>query len=360
MATTHPSTFLDDEPPPEYSQFPLPEEQSIDAGAGAPIVRAQPPHLVVNPSDPRSQYARRFFHNGHAPPELPRRVEVSSGPIPVNPRLPQCMNVGYEQLETTPTQNELTQAPWPAIAGTEPGLLHTRRSDTGLPHLYAPTVTTPARTPPGPVSGNISYSSLRDNPTSIRVVSNTLGRSGGGMPAYPGAQWQQRQYNNSMLSSWPRHDADGGSHGQHSAASQPIAYSVVCPSCRNTGRLNNGSACHCPVGTVAQRVRTRPQAPSLLGLLDNMLSPLINMPHSVPAAPSAYSGHYTPSTGQSDNSLHYLAYVPGTGNPCPSCIGQSYFRNREAQSTPVASDMARRFGGLPPSCSVCGDRGRIC
>ncbi|KAJ2548772.1 hypothetical protein GGH95_006371, partial [Coemansia sp. RSA 1836] len=322
MATTYRSTVLDEEPPPEYSQFPLPEEQSIDAGAGAPIVRAQPPHLVVNPSDPRSQYARRFFHNGHTPPELPRRVEVSSGPMPVNPRLPRCLNVGYEQLETTPTQNELTQAPWPAIAGTGPELPHSCRSDAGLPHLYAPIVSTPARTPPGPVPGNISYSSLRDNPTSIRVVGNAPGQCGG-TPAYPGAQWQQRQYNNSMLSSWPRHDGASGSRSQHSGTSQPVAYSVVCPACRNTGRQNNGSACHCPVGTVAQRTRSRPQAPSLMGLLDNMLSPLINMPLGISAAPSTYGSHHTPSTSQSDNNMYYLAYVPGTGNPCPSCVGQS-------------------------------------
>ncbi|KAJ1896161.1 hypothetical protein LPJ71_006597, partial [Coemansia sp. S17] len=138
MATTYGNTLLDDEPPPEYSQFPLPEEQSLDAGAGAPIVRAQPPHLVVNPSDPRSHYARRFFDNGHAPPELPRRVEVSSGPIPVNPRLPQRLNVGYEQLETTPTQIELAQSPWPTITGARPDLLHTWRSDSGLPHLHVP------------------------------------------------------------------------------------------------------------------------------------------------------------------------------------------------------------------------------
>ncbi|KAJ2892312.1 hypothetical protein GGI21_002227 [Coemansia aciculifera] len=356
MATTFRSTLLDDEPPPEYSQFPLPEEQSIDAGAGAPIVRAQPPHLVVNPSDPRSQYARRFFHNGHAPPELPRRAEVSSGPMPMNPRLPQRLNVGYEQLETTPTQSELLQAPWPANIGSGPGMLHTRRSDSGLSHLYAPTVATPARTPPGPVSANISYSSLRDNPTSIRVVNNTPGRCGG-TPVYPGAQWQPRQYNNSMLSSWPHYDATSGSYGQPSGATQPVAYTVVCPVCRNTGKQSNGLACHCPVGSVAQQNRLRPQAPSLIGLLDNMLTPLLNLQHNLSSsAPVAYgSSHYTPN----DNGTHYLAYVPGTGNPCPSCAGRSYFRNHEAQGTSIAVDMARRFGGELPHCNVCGDRGRV-
>ncbi|KAJ2057103.1 hypothetical protein GGI17_005831 [Coemansia sp. S146] len=354
MATTYRNTLLDDEPPPEYSQFPLPEEQSIDAGAGAPIVRAQPPHLVVNPSDPRSQYARRFFHNGHTPPELPRRVEVSSGPMPVNPRLPQRLNVGYEQLETTPTQTELAQSPWPAIAGARPDLLHTRRSDSGLPHLHVPTIATPAHTPPGPAPGNISYSSLRDNPTSIRVVSNTPGRCS--TPAYPGAQ---HQYNNSMLSSWPRYEIGNIGYGQHSGVAQPVTYSITCPSCRNTGRQSNGLPCHCPVGTVTQRTRARPQAPSLLGLLDNMLGPLINMPHSVPAASSTYTSYHPANTSQNDSNLTYLQYVPGTGNPCPSCVGQSYFRNREVQNTPVARDIARRFGGTPPPCNVCGDRGRI-
>ncbi|KAJ2792408.1 hypothetical protein GGI18_000428 [Coemansia linderi] len=354
MATTYRSIELDDEPPPEYSQFPLPEEQSIDAGAGAPIVRAQPPHLVVNPSDPRSQYARRFFHNGSTPPELPRRVEVSSGPMPVNPRLPQRLNVGYEQLETTPTQTELAQPPWPAISGARSERLHTRRSDSGLPYLHAPIVATPAHTPPGPAPGNISYSTLRDNPTSIRVVSNASGRCA--TPAYPGAQYQ---YNNSMLSSWPRYDASNTSHGQHPGAVQPVTYSINCPSCRNTGRQSNGLPCHCPAGTVAQRTRTRPQAPSLVGFLDHILSPLVNLSHSVPTTTSTYTSYRPAQPGHSDNNLAHLQYVPGTGNPCPSCVGQSYFRTREVQNTPMGHDMARRFGGPPPPCSVCGDRGRI-
>ncbi|KAJ2854103.1 hypothetical protein GGI22_004611 [Coemansia erecta] len=99
-------SLLLQEPPPEYSLLPRADETYIDAGAGAPIVRAQPPHIVVNPSDPRSQYSQHYFSNGgaapHPPPVPPRRTDTSSGPIPVNPRLPPRLNVGYEQIETAP------------------------------------------------------------------------------------------------------------------------------------------------------------------------------------------------------------------------------------------------------------------
>ncbi|KAJ2789219.1 hypothetical protein H4R21_006798, partial [Coemansia helicoidea] len=77
----------DDDDPPEYTALPLPSEASLDAGAGAPIVRVQPQHMVINPSDPRSQYTRHYLaHGAGAAPPPPPPAAAASGPVPVLPR----------------------------------------------------------------------------------------------------------------------------------------------------------------------------------------------------------------------------------------------------------------------------------
>ncbi|KAJ1735324.1 hypothetical protein LPJ61_000610 [Coemansia biformis] len=94
----------DDDDPPEYTALPLPEEASIDAGAGAPIVRVQPPHLIINPSDPRSQFARHYHAHGGGdgggvPPPQPRLTAAASGPVPMRPRLPPRTGMTFERQE---------------------------------------------------------------------------------------------------------------------------------------------------------------------------------------------------------------------------------------------------------------------
>ncbi|KAJ2690839.1 hypothetical protein H4R19_006412, partial [Coemansia spiralis] len=90
-APPHRRRFNDDDDPPEYTALPLPSEASLDAGAGAPIVRVQPPHRIINPSDPRSQYTRHYLAQtaGGAlplpPPPPPRPGSAVSGPVLVRP-----------------------------------------------------------------------------------------------------------------------------------------------------------------------------------------------------------------------------------------------------------------------------------
>ncbi|KAJ1668539.1 hypothetical protein EV178_000212 [Coemansia sp. RSA 1646] len=256
------------EPPPEYSLLPRDDETYIDAGAGTPIVRAQPSHIVVNPSDPRSQYSQRYYNNRGAPPVPPRRTETSSGPIPVNPRLPPRLNVGYERIETAPHLTPRTFNSLPHIrddrahassAGDSlyPNFRRGGRSQAERTHLLA---STPAvESGPSP-NRNRSYSSGRSRHPPPRNMTNGN---------YPGL----------IAHRYPPH------HPQNTGYQHPVTYTVVCPNCRNTGWVGSRTPCSCPVGTVASNSGTRPYGSSFLfGLLDDILDPNSRLypPHSHP------------------------------------------------------------------------------
>ncbi|KAJ2288396.1 hypothetical protein IW139_005439, partial [Coemansia sp. RSA 353] len=151
-ATQH--HFLDDDDPPAYTPLPGAHEESLDAGAGTPIVRAQAAHLVINPSDPRSNYTRSYRASpGSSPvPHLPRRGNANSGPVPMNPRLPSRLNAGYERMGPAPHLS-------PRIRVSLPLMQHATSQQRAEPSF-------------------VSYLTMRDNPTSVRVVN--------GLPLSPG------------------------------------------------------------------------------------------------------------------------------------------------------------------------------
>ncbi|KAJ1679306.1 hypothetical protein EV182_002318, partial [Spiromyces aspiralis] len=86
MAASRTLDFDDEVPltePPKYTPFPGPGEETIDSGAGTPIVRVTPHHLVVNPSDPRhastqSYYIELYRVNQH---NMPRLAGARSPPL---------------------------------------------------------------------------------------------------------------------------------------------------------------------------------------------------------------------------------------------------------------------------------------
>ncbi|KAJ2542616.1 hypothetical protein EV175_006042 [Coemansia sp. RSA 1933] len=232
-------SLLLQEPPPEYSLLPRSDETYIDAGAGAPIARIQPPHIVVNPSDSRSQYSQNYFTSGGvAPPVPPRRADTSSGPIPINPRLPPRLNVGYEQIETVPHLTPRTHNSQPRLQedwAYPPHSQWERRTQPErlIPHAFAPTIV------PGP------------SPQRNRSYSSNHGR-------YPPPPSQGVGY--------------PGNAYHHPA----VTYNVVCPTCRNTGWASSRMPCSCPVGSAASNSGSRTYgggSSSLLGLLDDILNP---------------------------------------------------------------------------------------
>ncbi|KAJ2295784.1 hypothetical protein IWW55_005330, partial [Coemansia sp. RSA 2706] len=216
MAATQPRNFLDDDDPPEYTPLPGAQEESLDAGAGAPIVRAQPTHLVLNPSDPRSQYSQSYHASSGSSTVGPRHA-VASGPVPVNPRLPSRLNSGYERMEPAPHL--------------------TPRARTSLPHMRDPIL------PPRPTPGSITYSLLRDHPTVVRMLDGRL--------PPPSSRW----------------------HSSNSSCSpQAPAYAAMCPACRNSGWLSYKVPCDCPVGAVVKKNHPRFHS-SLLTFIDDLLGP---------------------------------------------------------------------------------------
>ncbi|KAJ2720444.1 hypothetical protein GGI07_004589 [Coemansia sp. Benny D115] len=339
--------------PPAYTPFPRPEEQSIDAGAGAPIVRAQAPQLVVNPSDPRSHFTRQYF--GNSPPVPPPRPDVSSGPLPVNPRLPPRLNMGYDQMEVAPhrtprSQMSLTQLNH--VGGTLP------RSTSVAPRsaheesaLHRPVTTGVfAHTPPGPAANTISYSTLRGSSS--------------------GSNWRNQYAPDGLLSSWPTARPGDGYPGVI-AQQTPAVVSMTCPACRNTGWLSSRIPCSCPMGIAAKSQHSsRPLHTAVLNFLEDFLGP----------EPSPYQHHQAPYNQQihSHSSHHYQqqpqyfhtahgdsaipAYaflIPGTGALCPNCAGRSYFRKPEMQAHSATREIEAEFGGPPPPCTVCCDNGRL-
>ncbi|KAJ1895767.1 hypothetical protein LPJ66_004391 [Kickxella alabastrina] len=325
VATANRLSFMDEEAPPTYTLFPRPEEQSIDAGAGAPIVRAQAPHLVFNPSDPRSQHTRNFYGGDNAPLVPPRRTDVAAGPIPVNPRLPQRLNAGYEQMETA---------------------LHlTPRMQPSPTQLHQPITTAIfSHAPPGPADGTVSYSTLRDAPTTARVFQG---------PGTVGRHWQQRHRPDALVSSWPaRHGNTAGYPGMP----HTTVVAVNCPACRNTGWLGSRTQCSCPMGVAARGQLARPPQSSLLGFLEDMLTP-----HLSSYSSHAAQQHQHPFShgGGGGTTPAYAHSIPGLGALCPHCTGRSYFRNAGAQALPAGRELERQYGGPPPPCEVCGNRGRL-
>ncbi|KAI8319498.1 hypothetical protein GQ54DRAFT_265207 [Martensiomyces pterosporus] len=295
MASTYRKPAFDEEAPPDYTPFPRPEEQSIDAGAGAPIVRTVPPHLVINPSDPRSQFAHQYFRGPNSS-QLERPQAAPSGPIPYNPHSQGQINGGYEQLETP---NVLTPAEY---AEHEPPENATSQHDTSRYDenpLYRPVTANPPVSHPtaGPTAATTSYSSLRSNPT-------------------------------------------------------------VCPTCRNSGWVRASVPCTCVAGVVARESYMRPQHRSLFGLIDDVLNPQshIYVP-TVPPAPTSYYRPAPPQNPQEPYFLQYVP-GPGTMCPnCmgqsyfrnPQARGLPVTREMERHFN----------GHPPPPCSVCCDRGRI-
>ncbi|KAJ2613389.1 hypothetical protein H4S08_002228 [Coemansia sp. RSA 1365] len=304
MATTQGRHLLDEDDPPEYTPLPLPEEESIDAGAGAPIVRAQPPRLVINPSDPRSQFTRQFLggtdSNETAPP-LPRRADVASGPI--DSRIHSQHSMGYEQMEQPPYMSPRTRA--------------------SLPHMYG------SYTHSLPADDDIRYSTLRDDRTSGRVVNNS--------PYFARNHW---------------HDGNSGS------SSQSGLCTVVCPVCRNSGWVFYKIPCACPVGATVRKSRSRPYHSSLLGFIDDLLAPH-NSTYRRQEYPARVNTTPVFRAGPDRQSSSYIQHVPGPGSPCPNCMGQSYFRNNSVSATAAARDVREWLGGTPPPCNVCCDSGRI-
>ncbi|KAJ2794204.1 hypothetical protein H4R20_006302, partial [Coemansia guatemalensis] len=284
MAATQRQHFLDDDEPPEYTPLPLPEEESIDAGAGAPIVRAQPPQLVINPSDPRSQFAQQFRSgtdgNGTAPP-LPRRADVASGPI--DSRIHSQLTMGYEQMEQPPHMSPRTHA--------------------SLPHMYS------SYAHSQPTDDDLRYPTLRDSRTSVRIVNNS--------PSFARNYW---------------HDGNGGGNSQSGLCT------VVCPVCRNSGWVFYKIPCACPVGSAVRKSRPRPYHSSLLGFIDDLLAPQNS---TYPG--QGYAAHGNPNpvsrAGPDRQALPYMQHVPGPGSPCPNCMGQSYFRNDGASASSAARDV---------------------
>ncbi|KAJ2778214.1 hypothetical protein H4R18_004738 [Coemansia javaensis] len=251
--------LLDDDPP-AYTPLPLPEEESLDAGAGAPIVRTRPPHLVVNPSDPRSPFTRSYHAQSGG--------GGSAGPMGAAPRPP--ARIQAVRIQAPLVQAPLVQAPRPRI--------HTPRIHAPLVHAPRPLV--------GAGLEPIRHAALRES-------------------------------------------------------------TMMCGVCRNSGWLFNRVPCACPAGRARRKAHPRSH-PSLLGFIDEMLSP--PPPPSVAGPQSAAPDRRT---------LPYLQHVPGPGTPCPNCLGQSYFRHPAARATAAAEEIRAWHGRTPPPCSVCCDRGRI-
>ncbi|KAJ2227491.1 hypothetical protein H4R99_003689 [Coemansia sp. RSA 1722] len=333
MATTYRQALIEEEEPPSYTPFPRPEEQSLDAGAGAPIVRAQSSHLVVNPSDPRSHFARQFFGNSNIPPLPPRRTETP-GPVPINPSFPARLNAGYEQMETPP---HLTPRAQPSISQLTQQTVRTGATASEASPLNRPVTSGVFQNAaPGPAVGNVSYSTLRDTPTSLHYVQGQ-------------GHWSQRHYGDSSISSWPARPADS----EHPPGSlTPAVVAFTCPVCRNTGWVGLRTPCTCPLGVSAKNHGPRFLQSSLLGIIEDILAP-----GRYPAA------QYVQQNGQhamqTQQPAPYAHLIPGTGSLCPNCAGRSYFRNAEMLNHPVTREMERLYGSLPPPCAVCNDRGRL-
>ncbi|KAJ1644695.1 hypothetical protein J3B02_003302 [Coemansia erecta] len=333
MATTYRQALIDDEEPPSYTPFPRPEEQSLDAGAGAPIVRAQPSQIVINPSDPRSHFARQFFGNSNIPPLPPRRAETP-GPVPINPSLPSRLNAGYEQMETPP---HLTPRAQPSISQLTQPTVHVGAVTSDASPLNRPVTSGVFQNcAPGPAIGNVSYSTLRDTPTSLHHVRGQ-------------GHWSQRLYGDSSVSSWPARPVESE---RPSGTSTPAVVALSCPACRNTGWIGLRTPCTCPLGIAAKNHGPRVLQSSLLGILEDILAP-----SRYPGAQYAHQSSQSAVQAQPPASHAHL--IPGTGSLCPNCTGRSYFRNTEMLNHPVTREMERIYGSLPPPCSVCCDRGRL-
>lgn len=334
-ATTYRNSSLigddDSPPPPEYSVLPRPEEKSLDAGAGAPIVRTQPRNRIINPSDPRSRYARQYragqsTSQTHPPPELPRRSNIrnvpASGPVPMSsPRLP-------PRRHHQPHNNNIN---------------HSRQSSTS-----PPTPRLPSRTS-SPSSTRLHQHPHHASPATTEGISS----------GYRNAQPQIiRNEMMSMPGAYPNSQSSMAAH-------------ATCPNCRNTGWMRPRIPCLCPVGKAMIKSKARKYEKSLNRILDELMEPLPPTSESArPLHSSGASSNFAPpgrgtrgrdnSGGHSYSNAAYLQYVPGSGMPCPKCIGQSYFRNRQAQGTPAAREIGQWFNGsLPPHCSFCDDRGRV-
>ncbi|KAJ2849056.1 hypothetical protein IWW36_002912 [Coemansia brasiliensis] len=294
MTTTR-RNFMDEDEPPAYTELPGAQEESLDAGAGAPIVRTRPPHLVVNPSDPRSMFSRNYHANSlnNSSSTSPRRSGAAiPGPVPMSPRLPPRRQAGYEQMETALHSSPRTYTSLPHIR-------HTNTHSYPLDHIY---------------------SSLRNNQNTVRVVN--------GVSPSLGSRW---------------HSAGGSSS---------VIQTAFCSRCQNTGWLFYKVPCSCPVGKAVKSSHPRFHS-SLLGFIDDLLGP-VQQPY-----PSYINTDPSLSGPSGRREAPYLQYVPGPGSPCPNCMGQSYFRNSDARNTPAGRDVRGRLGRTPPPCNVCVDRGRI-
>ncbi|KAJ1990765.1 hypothetical protein GGI25_003973 [Coemansia spiralis] len=259
------SSSLFEEPPPVYSLLPRSDETYIDAGAGAPIVRTQPSHIVVNPSDPRSQYTQQFYNNEHPPPIPPRRTDVTSGPMPVNPRLPPRLNVGYEQIETAPYLTPRTYGSLPHMQYGQsatinvsvpqvPSWQHRESNPLYQPIASSPTASNDAVSS-GPMSlGNASYSTINDNLPSNRIA------------------------NRAHI--W--HDNSTYPQGQVNRYQQPYT------------AYHDGSA--------ANSSGSRPHGSSLFGFLDDLLNPESRLYTSQPH--SSYRNYH--SARPSNNRFNFL------------------------------------------------------
>ncbi|KAJ2516949.1 hypothetical protein H4217_004266 [Coemansia sp. RSA 1939] len=270
-------SLLFQEPPPEYSLLPRADETYIDAGAGAPIVRVQSPHVVVNPSDPRSHYTRQYFSSAGVPPVPPRqanhRQDASrqAASRQTTPRLPPRLNSGHEPTESAPPVAPRTHNSLPhirddrAYASSVAGTSSTRAQPEEQRRLERPILSAPSL---DAVSGpsaqrNRSYSSGRNSHAAQGIAPN------GG---YPGQ----------IAPHYPPYQAPYGAY--------PVSYAVVCPGCRNTGWLSSRTPCSCPVGAVASNSASRPYgSSSLLGLLDDLLNP--NSRFYAPHSQQGYRGY---------------------------------------------------------------------
>ncbi|KAJ1948241.1 hypothetical protein EC988_005256, partial [Linderina pennispora] len=309
MATTHRLFDTSDEPPPTYTPFPRPEEQSIDAGAGAPIVRATPAHVVVNPSDPRSDYAREFFgtQNVTYPPS---RSATIGGPLPRSRGVPPRLQFGYENMAGPQVRSSAPQTPDATGDATNP-LYRPVTAEVPLTSQHVSTSVPPV---PG------RYMAVNDSRTQTRVVSQPSTLHYG---SYPGHGHTGQPPAGPMPGSW----GSGLQGGYSAVATLPanVTYSV-CPHCLNSGWVRSSVPCNCVAGVVARDQFMRPRPTNFFDAINGLFDPQ-RRTYTVAYGPAPpvppRSGAAPPPMPPRDIPYQpepfFAPHVPGSGQLCPNC-----------------------------------------